>query len=134
MQSYISDLLSFPGYRVFLFHILIIPCTKSAFRLAFYHSNFLKKFTFLFLHLFYFQSYFPSLLCIFACINCHNTFLSLHTAPNITNCIFFSSVFPDYSRVLTIGNFFKNSSSIEQLHFVTEKPLMLMETTAHPKQ
>lgn len=30
--------------------------------------------------------------------------------------------------------FFLNSSLIEQLHFVTEKPLMLMETTAHSKQ
>lgn len=107
MQSYISDLLSFPGYRVFLFHILIIPCTKSAFRLAFYHSNFLKKFTFLFLHLFYFQSYFPSLLCIFACINCHNTFLSLHTAPNITNCIFFLLFFLIIQGFLQLVTFLK---------------------------
>lgn len=107
MQSYISDLLSFPGYRVFLFHILIIPCTKSAFRLAFYHSNFLKKFTFLFLHLFYFQSYFLSLLCIFACINCHNTFLSLHTAPNITNCIFFLLFFLIIQGFLQLVTFLK---------------------------
>lgn len=107
MQSYISDLLSFPGYRVFLFHILIIPCTKSAFRLAFYHSNFFKKFTFLFLHLFYFQSYFPSLLCIFACINCHNTFLSLHTAPNITNCIFFLLFFLIIQGFLQLVTFLK---------------------------